>query len=91
MTCAMVLNNSPATCSDVPTPGVPNCSAPGLDLASAISSCTFLAGTDGLTTSTLGVEASRITGVKSLTMSYGILLYSAPLIECVPTVPSASV
>ncbi|MNL65648.1 hypothetical protein D3C87_1900050 [compost metagenome] len=24
-------------------------------------------------------------------MSYGILLYSAPLIECVPTVPSASV
>ncbi|MNT91684.1 hypothetical protein D3C72_2328250 [compost metagenome] len=49
------------------------------------------AGTPGLTTSTLGVEAIIMTGAKSFTMSYGILLYSAPLIECVPTVPSARV
>ncbi len=55
-------------------PGVPNVSAPGFVLASAISSAVVLAGTPGWTTSTLGVVASRITGAKSLTMSYGSLL-----------------
>ncbi len=38
-----------------------------------------------------GVVAKSVMGVKSFTMSYGILEYSAPLIECVPTVPTTMV
>ena len=56
-----------------------------------MSSCTVFTGRSLVTTSRLGADAMWATGTKSFTMSYGILLYSAPLIECVPTVPITSV
>ena len=56
-----------------------------------MSSCTEFTGTEGLTTSTLGTPATRITGTKSLTWSYGIFEYRLALIACVPTVPISSV
>src|SRR5579871_5329925 len=48
------LNNSPDRCGVEPMPGPANVYLPGLDLISAMSSLTFFAGTDGLTTSTFG-------------------------------------
>ena len=66
---ARLLNSSPDTCTEVPMPGEPKVSCPGLAFASAISSCRVFAGTSLLTTSRFGVEAIRVTGAKSLTMS----------------------
>jgi hypothetical protein len=46
-------------------------SCPGLAFASAINSLTFEAGTVGLTRITSGTEATRLTGAKSSSESYG--------------------
>src|SRR5262245_40062130 len=50
----MERNSSPDRCTPVPTPAEPQLSCPGLDLASAISSCTVFTGNEGCTTSMLG-------------------------------------
>src|SRR4029079_7266367 len=71
----IVLNSSPDRWIDVPLPDDAKLSLPGFAFAYAISSCTDLNGNDGLTTSTFGTPATRITGAKSLTWSYGIFLY----------------
>ena len=42
-----------------------------------MSSFTLLAGTEGLTTSTIGTEAASAIGAKSFSMSNGSLAYSA--------------
>ena len=48
---------------------------PGEALASAISSATVFAGSEGCTTSTNGVVATRLTGAKSRTGWYEIFGY----------------
>src|SRR5664279_5008109 len=58
----------------LPGPAVAYVISPGLALASAIRSCIDLIGDDGRTYNTIGVRATRITGVKSLIGSYGRLL-----------------
>src|SRR6266568_898056 len=62
---AMELNSSPARCAGVPWPEEAKLISPGLALASAISSFTVRARSDGWTTSTLGVEAASVTGARS--------------------------
>ena len=62
---AIVLNSSPDRWIEVPLPEEPKFS--GCLRASSISSLTFVAGTLLLTTSRLGVDARKLTGVKSLT------------------------
>ena len=52
-----------------PLPAEPKVSLPGFALASAISSVTVFAGTDGCTTSTRGATCVRLTGAKSFTGS----------------------
>ncbi len=52
-----------------------------------MSSCTDFTGSAGFTTSTFGTPATRMTGAKSFTWSYGIFSYRLGLIACVPTVP----
>ena len=47
-------------------------SRPGRAFAAAMSSFTFVAGTDGCTTSVLGASSSRETGAMSRSVSYGI-------------------
>src|SRR3954454_17956936 len=49
LTPVMALNSSPPRCGGVPIPDDAYLSWPGLDFASAISSCTDLAGTEGCT------------------------------------------
>ena len=56
---------SPAMCTWLPWPAEPKLSVPGFALASAISSCTFVAGTEGCTTTTMGPVATLVTGVSS--------------------------
>ena len=56
-----------------PTPGPANEYLPGLSRMSCTTSVTLLAGTDGLTATTLGEYATRVTGAKSLIGSYGTL------------------
>jgi hypothetical protein len=63
------LNSSPERCWDVPLPADANASSPGFDFASAISSFTFLAGIDGLTTSRFGSVANSTIGAKSFAAS----------------------
>ena len=81
------LKSSPERCCDVPLPLDANVYLPGFALSSTISSVTFFAGTSGLTTSMFGTRASSTIGTKSLTGSYGRLLYSDALIACVLIVP----
>ena len=75
----------------VPLPLDANVILPGWLLASAISSCTDLAGTDGCTTSTLFSKTSEAMGAKSLFGSKGILAYSAGLIAWMALVIASSV
>src|SRR5262245_37052393 len=65
------LNNSPLRCGVEPVAGCAKLYLPGLALTRSISSFTLLAGTLGLTVSTLGDAATSVTGVKSFTGSYG--------------------
>ena len=67
------LNNSPDRCGVEPTPGPAKEYLPGLSLMSCTSSWIVFAGTDGLTTTTLGDAATSVTGAKSLIGSYGTL------------------
>src|SRR5215470_1732337 len=64
-------NCSPARCGGAPVPPEAKVYLPGLALTSAISSLTLLAGTDGLTVSTVVEDAASVTGAKSLIGSYG--------------------
>ncbi|MNC89457.1 hypothetical protein D3C83_53960 [compost metagenome] len=57
---------TPAMCGGVPFPPDANLRSPGFALASAINSLTELAGTAGLTQSTVGAIASSVIGAKSL-------------------------
>src|SRR5665213_2505127 len=56
------LNNSPDKCGVEPMPGPAKLYLFGLALISAISSLTLFAGTDGLTTMTLGEYATMVIG-----------------------------
>src|SRR6266581_7419861 len=60
------LNNSPLRWGVDPVAGWAKLYLPGLAFTSAISSRTVLAGTSGLTISTLGEVATNVTGAKSL-------------------------
>ena len=64
---AMYLKISPANCVRPPAPA--KLSFPGCALASAISSRTLFAGTDGCTISTIGNVFTSVIGAKSLTPS----------------------
>ena len=66
LTPAMTLNSSPARWLEPPLPAEPKLSAPGLALASAISSWIDFAGTLRLTTTTSGVVLISVIGSKSL-------------------------
>ena len=59
------LNSSPPRCLFEPGPDDANVSAPGFDFASATSSITDFAGTEGCTTRTASVEKAIPTGTKS--------------------------
>ena len=61
----MNLNNSPAICGDVPTPGDAMLILPGLALAKAMNSGTVLAGNAGTTTMTAGSRLMPATGAMS--------------------------
>jgi hypothetical protein len=63
------LNISAERCGGEPAPPEPYLSCPGFDFASATSSLIEPAGTEGLTSSMKGVEAIRLTGVKSRSRS----------------------
>src|SRR4051794_17758635 len=65
LTAAIVLNNSPARCDAVPVPYEAILILPGLPLAWAINSLTFLAGTDGCTAITKGRRTKLATGAMS--------------------------
>ena len=65
------LNNSPLRCGVEPVAGWAKLNFPGLALISAISSLTSLAATAGLTVSTLGEAATRVSGRSPYLMSYG--------------------
>src|SRR5688572_25156090 len=85
------LNSSPDRWIEVPLPLEAKLMVPGLDLATATSSGTVFAGTDGCATSTFGTPATSTIGAKSFAASYGIFAYRLVLIACVPTVPISNV
>ena len=62
-------NNSPVMWPAVPTPSEAHEMLPGLALASAISSFTSLAGSEGCATSALVMRPICVTGVMSLKVS----------------------
>src|SRR3981081_2198315 len=62
-------NSSPPKCGVEPTPGPAKLYLPGLSRTSCTSSGSVLAGTDGVTTTTLGETATSETAEKSLTGS----------------------
>jgi hypothetical protein len=61
----MAMKSSPAKWPAVPAPAVDILSLPGLAFIRATSSCTFFAGSDGVTASRVGLITKRPTGVKS--------------------------
>ena len=67
-------NSTLARCATVPLPEKAMFSEPGLALDAATTSVSDLKGEDSPTTITSGALATRPTGVRSLTESYGILL-----------------
>src|SRR5262245_50956057 len=71
---AIILNSSPARCDAEPVPNEPMLIVPGFALASAISSATVLAGTDGCAASTIGRSVSPDTGARSRCRSNGTLV-----------------
>jgi hypothetical protein len=62
-------NSSPARCVKLPLPAEATLIAPGFALASAINSPMFFTGRDGLTMTTIGVDATIATGARSLSGS----------------------
>ena len=62
-------NTSPARCCGEPLPALAKFSVPGLALASAISSASVCAFTDGCTTNTSGTVPTMDTAVKLFSMS----------------------
>src|ERR1035437_3369772 len=72
-------NSAPARCVGPAIPADPYVSSPRLFLASAISSLTDFAGTDGCTTSIMGVVPISMTGAMSLRKSNGRLGYNVTL------------
>ena len=66
---ALRLNSSAARWLAVPAPDVPKVRLSGFALASATSSRTLLAGTEGCATSTLGTTPSSVTGASALPRS----------------------
>src|SRR5262249_20030968 len=70
---ASCLKSSPVTCAPEMLPTEPKRSSPGLARASAISSFTVVAGTEGCTTRLKSDVAKRLTGAKSRSVSYGRL------------------
>jgi hypothetical protein len=64
----------PRKCWTVPEAGDANCNCPGLTFASAMRSFTFLAASDGCTTSRFGAIATNEIGAKSFAGSYGSLI-----------------
>ena len=69
-TFAASLNISPITWWVVPAPGVPYAIVPGFSRASATSSASVFAGTEGFTANTIGTEIVCPTALKSLSGSY---------------------
>ena len=68
-TFARLLNNSSDRCGLVPMPGEPTVSVPGFALASAITSFTVFAGTEGCTAITSVTSDISDTGSKSFSES----------------------
>src|ERR1700687_3428693 len=87
----MLLNSSDERWVELPAPDEPKDSEPGFSLASAMSSRTLFAGSSGGTTSTLVIEATKITGSKSFAASYVMFGYSALLIDITPVGAISSV
>ena len=65
LTFAIELNSTDARWLDAPDPDEENEYLPGFARSRAISSETFFTGTEGLTTSTYELTASRLIGAKS--------------------------
>src|SRR5678815_2231376 len=68
---AILLKSSMPRCGPLPLPDDAYESWPGCDFAKAMSSLIVFAGTDGCTVITKGYSASRDTGAKSPSVSYG--------------------
>ena len=83
----MLLNSSAARWFDVPWPLEANEYFSGSFLSSATNSRRLLAGTDLFTDMTLGMVATTVSGVKSLSASYGSLVYTQGALPCVLTEP----
>src|SRR6476469_233621 len=66
-------------------------SAPGLAFASAISSFTFFAGTEGCTDRICGLTANSDKGANEASLSYWSVLYRCGAIAKVLLVPTSSV
>src|SRR2546430_16829231 len=73
---AMYMNSSVTRCCAPPLPELAKSILPGSFFAAAISSFTEFTPSEGCTTSTYGPVAMRITGAKSASVSYGIVLYT---------------
>ncbi len=87
-TCTMstpvaALNISPLMCDWMPLPPDPKFSCPGFAFASAMSSATVFAGTEGCTTSTWPALATIDTGAKSAMGSKPRRLYRCGLVASV--------
>src|SRR5262249_45534273 len=80
LTPVMVLNSSPAKCDVVPVPYEAMLILPGFALAYAMNSAIVLAGMDGCTSITKGVQTIPATGVMSRAMSNGSFSKNAGLI-----------
>ena len=70
---ALILKSSSARCPDVPLPADAKANVPGFAFASAMSSFTDFAATDGCTTRMLGSVMPSVIGAKSLSGSYATL------------------
>src|SRR3546814_19920502 len=70
-------------CMEVPLPDDAKFNLPGLALAYSTSSLTLLAGTLGLTTSTLGTRTARASGLKPSMRLYSRLLSQVWLMSLV--------
>ncbi len=68
---AVLLKSSPARCEATPVPPDAKLNAPGFTFASAMSSCTFFAASDGCVTRMKGVKPTSVMGAKSRSKLYG--------------------
>ena len=79
---AAMLKSSPARCVGLPALADAKLTCCGLALTQATYSLTVLAGIDGWITSRYGPPATRLTGAKSRSVSYGRLLCTDGLMAC---------